>query len=135
MPREIKIVQQIPATSEPTAPATQQAQREARQSNDLILLVSTLAAQLHQTREELDEAHELLHLMREKLKQLESLEGILHETQQKLEHSQAAAQQFQAEKQWLESKHQALRQTAQQLQNELKRVTTQQHQTQDLTLN
>lgn len=128
-------MQQLQTTSDQIESAAHQTQGEARQSNDLILLVSTLAAQLHQTREELDEAHELLHLMREKLKQLESLEGILHETQKTLERSQAVAQQCQAEKTWLESKYQALKQTAQQLQNELKQVTTQQHQTQELTLN
>ncbi len=78
-------MQQIQTQPTQTEDILHQTQGQPRQSSDLILLVSTLAAQLHQTREELDEAHELLHLMREKLKQLEPVNVLLYETQIELE--------------------------------------------------
>jgi hypothetical protein len=127
MVTQTKAMQQIQIGSESTHNVEHQAQAEVVYSNDLILLVSTLAVQLHQTQEELEESHELLDLMREKLMLLEPLQALLSQTQTELERSRSAAEQFRAEKEWLELKYQALRETAQQLQRDLKRTQNQLH--------
>lgn len=103
-----------------------QAKENPGESHDFILLISTLAAELYASQEELEESHALLHIMREKLEQLENEQAQLYQTQTELKQSQALTQQVQAEKDWLQSKYQALRQTAQQLQKELGQVQAQQ---------
>lgn len=123
---QMNAMQQTQLESELLHNVQQQTDVAVRSSSDLILLVSTLAVQLHQTQEELEESHQLLDLMREKLTRLEPLESQLIQTQAELERSRSVAEQFRAEKEWLALKYQALRETAQQLQKELKLAQNQQ---------
>lgn len=124
-------MQHIQIGSEPTHNVEHQTEVEIAHSNDLILLVSTLAVQLHQTQEELEESHELLNLMREKFMVLEPVQALLNQTLTELELSRSASEQFRAEKEWLELKYKALRETAQQLQRDLKLAQNQPHQDQN----
>jgi FkbM family methyltransferase len=95
------------------------------ESTDLIWLVSTLASQLTQAQDELDESRSLFRMIYSKweqamsdLSQLQKAQ-IVHQIQQDRE-----------EKEWLQSKYNALKQTAQLLQTELKRSQLQLQQTQ-----
>jgi uncharacterized phage infection (PIP) family protein YhgE len=99
-------------------------------SEDFILLVSSLTVQLEQNKEDLDESQTLLHLILEKMddlqsgfdqtkKELERVQTKLYQTQSELDISQVHAHHILAEKEWLQSKYNALKQTAQQLQKEL----------------
>jgi hypothetical protein len=72
------------------------------QSGDLILTISTLATQLHQTQEELEES--------------QALSALLQRT---LDRTHAQLTQLQTEKEWFEAKYNALKQTAQLLQKDL----------------
>ena len=98
---------------------------ELEESTDLIWLVSTLASQLTQAQDELDESRTLFRMIYSKweqamsdLSQLQKAE-IVHQIQQDRE-----------EKEWLQSKYNALKQTAQLLQTELKNSQLQLQQTQ-----
>jgi hypothetical protein len=125
-------MQHIQIESEPTHNVEHQTEVEIAHCNDLILLVSTLAVQLHQAQEELEESHELLNLMRrEKFMVLEPVQALLNQTLTELERSRSASEQLRAEKEWLELKYKALRETAQQLQRELKLAQNQPHQAQN----
>lgn len=99
-------------------------------SDDFILLVSSLTVQLEQNKEDLEESQTLLHLIMEKMddlqsgfdqtkKELERVQTKLYQTQSELDISQVHAHHILAEKEWLQSKYNALKQTAQQLQKEL----------------
>jgi uncharacterized phage infection (PIP) family protein YhgE len=99
-------------------------------SDDFILLVSSLTVQLEQNQEDLEESQTLLHLIMEKMddlqsgfeqtkKELERVQTKLYQTQSELDISQVHAHHILAEKEWLQSKYNALKQTAQQLQKEL----------------
>jgi hypothetical protein len=127
-------MQHIQIGSEPTHNVEPQTEVEIAHSNDLILLVSTLAVQLHQTQQELEESHELLNLMREKFMVLEPVQALLNQTLTELERSRSASEQFRAEKEWLELKYKALRETAQQLQRDLKLAQNQPHQAQNASM-
>lgn len=99
-------------------------------SDDFILLVSSLTVQLEQNKEDLEESQTLLHLILEKMddlqsgfdqtkKELERVQTKLYQTQSELDRSQVHVHHILAEKEWLQSKYNALKQTAQQLQKEL----------------
>ncbi|WP_449419482.1 hypothetical protein [Phormidium nigroviride] len=109
-----------------TAPQIQTAGELEQSSPDFIFLVSTLAAQLHTSEEELEESHAFVQLMQEKIEQLQGVQEQLSKTQEELKRTQTLMQEVQAEKDWLQSKYLAVRQTAQQLQKELGQVQAQQ---------
>jgi chromosome segregation ATPase len=134
MVTQITTMQKIPIGSETTHNVEHQTEVQVAHSNDLILLVSTLAVQLHQTQEELEESHELLNLMREKLMLLEPIEALLNQTVTELERSRSTSEQLRAEKEWVELKYKALRETAQQLQKELKLAQNQPNQAQNVSM-
>lgn len=103
---------------EQSEPETQTA-GEPEQSPDFIFLISTLAAQLHDSEEELEESHAFVQLMQGKIEQLQGVQEQLSKTQEELKRTQTLMQEVQAEKDWLQSKYQAVKQMAQQLQKDL----------------
>ncbi|MEP6498176.1 hypothetical protein [Microcoleus vaginatus] len=99
---------------------------ELEQSPDFIFLVSTLAAQLHTSEEELEESHAFVQLMQGKIEQLQGVQEQLSQTQEELKRIQTLMQEVQAEKDWLQSKYLAVRQMAHQLQKELEQALARQ---------
>ncbi|MFB8792905.1 MAG: hypothetical protein U7126_01405 [Microcoleus sp.] len=103
-----------------------QTAEELEQSPDFIFLVSTLAAQLHTSEEELEESHAFVQLMQGKIEQLQGVQEQLSKTQEELKRYQTLMQEVQAEKDWLQSKYLAVRQMAHQLQKELEQALARQ---------
>ena len=98
---------------------------QSEKSTDIICIVSSLAAQLAQAQEELEESRSLFRMIYGKWEQAM---GELSEVQKSKIVQQI--QEDQEEKEWLQSKYNVLKQTAQLLQTELKRSQLQLQQAQ-----
>ncbi|MCC3584917.1 FkbM family methyltransferase [Microcoleus sp. PH2017_30_WIL_O_A] len=99
--------------------------QQSEESTDLIWLVSSLATQLAQAQNELDESRSLFRLIYSKWEQAMSDLSQLQKAQIVYQ-----IQQNQEEKEWLQSKYNAFKQTAQLLQIELKQSQLQLKETQ-----